>query len=162
MALLLRTVSKAKWVPPDWMDAGEVPADALSDLKVTDNAISVWQVEADRTNLEMIITALASSRERLDKIDYTLLDEAVLSEIRIESVNSEAVTPHVQANTAHRDLVRLTVKKVALLASEMMPLDRVRIPQKDVKRLLLEALRSGVIDRGRINSGLLGELEQKY
>jgi hypothetical protein len=60
MALLLRTVSNAKWVPPDWMDAGEVPADALSDLKVMDNALSVWQVEADRTNLEMVITALAS------------------------------------------------------------------------------------------------------
>jgi hypothetical protein len=85
----------------------------------------------------------------------------VLSQIRIESINSEAGTPHVKANAAHRDLVRLTVRKVALLASEMMPLDRVRVPQKDVKRLLLEALHSGAIDRGRINSGLLNELEPK-
>ena len=161
MARLLRTLSKAKWLPPDWIDAGEVPADALSDLKVTDNAISVWQVEDDSTNLETVITALASNRERLDKVDYTLIDESVLSQIQIESVSSEANTPHIKANTAHRDLVKLTVNKVALLASEMMPLDRVRIPQKDVRRLLLEALSTGVIDRRRINPGLLSELEPK-
>jgi hypothetical protein len=43
----------------------------------------------------------------------------------------------------------------------MMPLNRVRIPEKRIKTLLVDALRSGALDRGRIQAKLLAELEPK-
>jgi hypothetical protein len=160
MALLLRVVSKPKWVAPDWMAPEDVPADALTDLRTDKNELSVWSVEADGTNLDAVLAAVAANRHRLDKLDYTLLDEARLIPIQIKCERSEGITPHVTANGAmHRDLKELTVQKIAQLAKEMMPLTRVRVPETEVRGLLLEALKNGALDRGRIQAKLLSELE---
>jgi hypothetical protein len=160
MAFLLRIVTKPKWVAPEWMAAGEVPADALTDLRSNNNELSVWGVESDTSNLNTALVAAASGRSRLDKLDYALLDEAILSAIPIKCVGSEGNTPHHTANTTmHRDLIELTAQKVVHLAREMMPLTLVRVPQKQVKHLLLDALQSGALDRTRIEADLLSELE---
>ncbi len=59
----------------------------------------------------------------------------------------------------HRDLVELTVQKVARLAHHMMPLERMRVPQRKVGALLREALQSGAIDHARVTPKLLAELQ---
>jgi hypothetical protein len=161
MALLLRNVTNPKWEAPSWMAAGDVPADALTDLRADHNALSVWSVTPDDlTNLSMVLAALASNRQRLDKLDYALIDEAVLPAIPVKCVKSDGVTPHSAANgTLHRDLIELTAQKVVRIAIEMMPLKRVRVSEKQVKGLLLEALQTGVLDRNRIQPTLLNELE---
>jgi hypothetical protein len=92
---------------------------------------------------------------------YTLLDEATLAPLSIKYVNSEGNTPYLAANAAHRDLIELTVKKVAGLAQEMMPLPRVRVSEKQVKQLLVEALQKGALDRAQMKSSLLTELEPR-
>jgi hypothetical protein len=160
MAFLLRTVTKPKWVPPDWIAAGDVPADALTDLRTIDNELSVWRIEQDHSNLKMALAAVASNKDRLDKLDYTLFDEAILPAIPIQCITSEGGTPHAAANAAiHRDLTELTVKKVSDLAHEIMATNLVRVPEKDVKLLLREALQSGALDRARIKPKLLSDLE---
>ncbi|MGA2725667.1 MAG: hypothetical protein ABSG79_25060 [Bryobacteraceae bacterium] len=117
-------------------------------------------MEASEANLDMVVAAAASGRMGLDKLDYTLLDEASLPALPIKVVRSEGNTPHLKANvSAHCDLVELTVQKVAQLAHLMMPLTRFRVPEKRVKGLLLDALNSGALDRGRVDPRLLAELE---
>jgi hypothetical protein len=160
MALLLRVITKPKWVAPDWMGAGDVPADALADLRADNNELSVWGIEPDRSNLTTALAAAASNRDRLDKLDYTLLDEAILPAIPIKCFRSEGSSPHPTANkTIHRDLAELTVKKIAHLAHEMMPLERVRVTRRQVEALLRDALQSGALERARIKPKLLNELE---
>ncbi len=139
---------------------GEVPADALTDLRATDNELSVWRVDPDQKNLNDVLAAIASHRDRLDKLDYTLIDEAVLQPLSVECVKSEAKTPHPLANTsAHRDLIKLTVRKIARLAHEMMQLPRVRVPEKQVKQLLVDALESGALERSKMKPDLLISLQ---
>jgi hypothetical protein len=139
---------------------GDVPADALSDLRTEDNALSVWSVESDHRNLNVALAALASGRDRLDKLDYTLLDEATLQAIPITCIRSDGKTPHSSANKSiHRDLTELTVQKIGRLSLEMMPLRRMRVPQKEIKRLLQESLKTGALDRNLIGPKLLIELE---
>jgi len=163
MALLLRVITKPKWVRPAWMEPGDVPADVLTDLRASNNDLSVWSVEQDRSNLDSVLVAVASSRERLDKIDYALLDEQVLPSLAIRCIRSDASTPHLGANGAmHRDLTELTVKKVASLAEAMMPLERVRVGEGKIRSMLLGAIQSSVLDRARIAPKLLAELEQSY
>jgi hypothetical protein len=160
MALLLRVLTKPKWVRPAGMLADDIPADVLSDLRSTNNMLSVWMVEANGDGLDVAITALASARARLDKLDYALIDEAILPEIAIRCVRSEGNSPNITANgSAHRDLTELTVQNVSQLARRIMPLEKQRVTEARVKRLLLDALERGVLDRNRMDPKLLSELE---
>ena len=131
MARLLRNVTKPKWEARDWMAAGDVPADALTDLRADHNELSVWRLEPDDlASLSMVLAALASSRQRLDKLDYTLFDEAILPKISVKCVKSDGSTPHPAANGAlHRDLTELTAQKVVRIAVEIMPMERVWVPE---------------------------------
>jgi hypothetical protein len=91
MALVLRTISKPKWAARDGMEPGAAPADAVGDLRTTDNELSVWRVETDQSNLNAVLAAFASNRDRLDKLDYALVQEKVLigmSQQIPESANS--------------------------------------------------------------------------
>ena len=159
MAFLLRIVTNPKWVPPSWMPAGEVPADALTDLRANSNELSVWRVESDHSNLNTALAAAASNRERLDKLDYTLLDETLLPSMSIKCVRSDGKSPHAIANDSmHRDLVELTVQKVAQLAYEMMPLARKRVTQTEVRKLLTDELQKGTLNPQKMDSTLLRQL----
>jgi hypothetical protein len=159
MALLLRIVTRPKWIAPDSWKPGDVPADALTDLRTHNNGLSVWNVDTDRSNLDSVIVAVASNRERLDKLDYALFDEAVLSPLGIRCIKSDGDSPHQSANvTMHRDLTELTAQKLASLAAAMMPLQRVRVPQNQVKRMILSAVQSNVLDEARMPKTLLTQL----
>src|SRR5687768_2781573 len=93
MAFLLRTINRAKWSVPDWMGPGDVPADALSDLRTQSNTLSVWLVDENQTNLETIIEAFAAGRNQLDKLDYTLITDQTLPPIPIAVALVEGNTP---------------------------------------------------------------------
>src|SRR5687767_10599468 len=130
MAFLLRTISKAKWIAPEWVPAGEVPAAALTDLRADANVLSLWRIEADRHNLTTVVTALASKRDRLDKLDYALVPEASVAAIPIASVEIDGDTPHRTANKYHRDLIELTGRKLCRLAEEIIAMERARVSEK--------------------------------
>jgi hypothetical protein len=160
MSLLLRIVTKPKWAMPAWAEPQDLPADLLTDLRTNNNELSVWSIELDRSNLNSVLVAAASCRERLDKLDYALFDEQVLRALVIRCIKSEGATAHITANGAmHRDLTELTVEKIVSLAQVMMPLERVRVTETQIKFLLLQALQSGALDRGRMAPKLLADLE---
>ena len=156
----MRNITKAKWVALNWMQRGDVPADALADLRATHNQLSVWRVESgDAAGLKMALAALASNREKLDNLDYTLLDEALLPAIPTKYVKSDGATPHLAANgDLHCDLTDLTAGKVLRIAEAMMQMEHIRVPQSEVKRLLLDAVEEGALDRDKIDDRLKYEL----
>lgn len=50
-----------------------MPADPLGDLATAGNTLSFWLVEDDRSNLDQVVTALASNCDRVSNIDYGLV-----------------------------------------------------------------------------------------
>lgn len=146
---------------PPWAVAGDVPANVLNDFKCDDkNELSVWRVADDRSNLKLVLTALASGTMRLDKLDYALFDEALLTAVSIKAVPTPGKSGCPAADAAHRDLVQLTAAKVANLAREMMPATRVRLPEVEVTKMLTQALETGVLDRDKTNKDLLAKLDE--
>jgi len=156
---LLRVISKAKWLRPTWLAAGEIPADAVSDLRTQDNTLSVWAVEADHSNVGRVVTAMAAMRVRLDKLDYTVVGEDQVRSLDIACVAKSMETPDAAVNGLHRDLDQLSGSKVLRLAAEMMPLERRRLSERQVRELLLASLQAGVLDRAQIKGSLLQQLE---
>jgi len=149
MPLLLRVISKAKWYKENlpWLMENDLQADALTDLRTDNNKLSLYHIEDDKSNLERIITALASTRQRPDKLDYVLLELPILENagFRIESTRGK--TPDDAVNLWHRDMIELSATKVLSLAQIIANADKNRILEKQVGQLLVSAASSGRLKR---------------
>ncbi len=136
-----------------WLKQGEVMSDALADLKTKGNALSVYEVGEDADE-GRITVALAASRDRVDNIDYAIFD-AQFAELGIDVVRSEGMTPDAGVNEAHRDLQHLTVRHVVGLAEAISNTGKFKRTQgKDVKTGILEAVSTGILDKGKMRSKL--------
>ena len=96
-----------------WLAPGEVHCDPITDLKPEEGVLSIWEIEQDLSNLDLVLMAIACTRNHVDLIDYGLFDSAILSNLEIEIVPNLGNTPVPDANKFHRDLVKLTVSKLA-------------------------------------------------
>ncbi len=160
MARFLRQVSQRRWYKYpdlDWLPAGELQGDALCDLRTTDNALSVFELktEADK---ERVAIALAATRDGLDVFDYAVFDGSGLASLGIIADQTEGETPDIDVNKLHYDLRNLTVTRLASLAQVLSRGEFARIPVKDVKSKLKEALNAGTLDSARFNGKLLPRL----
>ena len=89
----------------------------IRDLEPDNNTLSVWYIEDDRSNLERVAVALASTRDTFSNFDYALVDEQLLSALNIKVVQTDGITPDQEANTQwHRDLVELSDADLIALA----------------------------------------------
>ncbi len=98
----------------NWLQEGELPADALQDIQTDNNRLSVFLLEdGAAATLERVVGALAARRDFLAKFDYVLFSPTVLAELGIEWESTLGDTPDREVNACHRDLVKLTATKLA-------------------------------------------------
>ena len=147
MAKLLRKVDKRhRWfkaAAQAHLDAGDVPADPLGDLRTTGNKLSVYQVDEDESNIERIARALACGREHLAEVGYVLFDLSVLAKASIELDRNDGKTLDSAVNQCHADLVDLTGNKlVALARLNLLEGESDTILKKRIVQLVLEGLNS--------------------
>lgn len=158
MPLLLRKIRKSKWYKTDsvlWLKEDEIQADALGDIVTSSNTFSVWLVQADKSNLEQVIVALASSCDNISNFDYALINVELLVNIGIKIEIKEGLTPYSRANSWHRDLVELTTNKLSKLAEAMfLHSDRERVTEKQVLNLIKNAVQNGYIDQTKLSEGI--------
>lgn len=163
MPLILRKIRKRRWDESEdlaWLAEDDIPADPLGDLSTTFNALSVWYIEEDRSNLDRVVAASAAGRERLDVLDYALFDQELLSQINIKIKESPGATPDVEANEWHRDLVELSAAKLVNLAKVMLRnAERRRRLPKELDQLIAKAVASGRIDKERLSQRIRDEID---
>ena len=167
MPLILRKINKNNWrgheefpwLIKDPLQTDAIQADAMHDLKTTENTISVYEVNDDKSNLEQIISGFTAGRDIPAHFDYALFDQQILlkSDIKIES--SAGNTPSTEANACHRHLSELSVHKLTELAKIIMgKAERERIQKKHILHLIKQATDSFDIDRSKIGSHILIEI----
>ncbi len=124
MPLLLRTVRENRWYKAPaaaLLREGDVPADPVGDLTTTKNALSVWHVEPDRSNLERVVRAVAIGKAKLDSAGWVLFDSDLLGPLGIGLVeDSRGATKDEAANAWHRELVDLSGNKLVGLARKIL------------------------------------------
>ncbi|MSQ46810.1 MAG: hypothetical protein EXR78_00240 [Deltaproteobacteria bacterium] len=106
----------------------------LEDFVPENSTLSVWYIEDDRSNLEQVVIALASTRDFFSNFDYALVDEALLTTLSIKVEQTVGDTPDQEANTCwHRDLVELSDPKlIALIRTIAEKGETARIPEKEM------------------------------
>ena len=166
MPFVLRKVSKSRWYREQkipWLADDDVPADALKDLATSDNALSVWQVDDDKSNLDRVITALAATCHSSTNIDYAMVDRQRLESVNLSIKHLPGDTPDEEANKHwHHDVVELSGLKLVDLARAFRDGAAIieRKMEKDVLRLLANAVAHGQVDPTRLKEALRVKVEK--
>jgi len=122
MPLLLRTVKHNRWFKEPaapFLANDDIPGDCLGDMNTSQNQLSVWELAADRSNLERVVRAVAAGRDRIDHTGYIVFDSTILEAVGIEITNEPGTSPDSDANVWHRDIV-LTGNKMVALAKAIL------------------------------------------
>jgi hypothetical protein len=157
VALLLRSIRKARWSQsPEWCDEGDLGADALNDLATKDNALSVWQIEQDESNLERVIAALAATRDYLSNFDLILFPEEIVADSGIATDRSEGVSADHEANARwHCDLRMISASKLASLARSIKARGTLRrILERQVGNCIFRGVQEGRIDSSSVSQSI--------
>ena len=122
MTLYLRKVVKRqRWLDvPEWLAAGDVAGDWVSDLGTSSHTLSVFEVPdtAEKTLLR-VASALFAKRDRIEDVEYFLLDDALLARANVKISRDPGTTGDAQVDTWHHNIVEMTGATLASLAHEL-------------------------------------------
>jgi hypothetical protein len=155
--LLLRAIRKSRWNKDNfpWLTQDDIQADLLGDLVTSNNTLSVWLVQDDKSNLNEVITALASNRNTISNLDYAIFDISLLESINIKLEVNEGNTHYDKSNRWHRDLIELTANKIVKLAESMLKNSSIeRVLEKKISDLIKGAVDNGQIDKEKLNPSI--------
>ena len=155
---LIANLKLDRWLPEERTKAGEVPADALADLKTRGNELSVFEVD-DSTNAERIVVAFSATKSDLADMGYAVFDGAPFDGLGIVSHRSPGMTPDDLVNTLHYDLQHLTATQVAGLAGAVANGRSDLILAKRLRVLLRAGLDAKRLDPARVNKKLMALLK---
>ena len=157
MPLLLRAIRKSRWNKDNfpWLTQDDIQADLLGDLVTSNNTLSVWLVQDDKSNLNEVITALASNRNTISNLDYAIFDISLLESINIKLEVNEGNTHYDKSNRWHRDLIELNANKIVKLAESMLKNSSIeRVLEKKISDLIKGAVDNGQIDKEKLNPSI--------
>ncbi len=146
MPLLVRNVKRNRWLkqPAEpYLAANDVPADPFGDLQTTENLLSVFEVAADRSNLERVVRAVAVGKQKIDHTGYVVFDSELLTARGIEIRNSRGTTSDDGANQWHRDLVLSGNKLVALVDAVLRHGESGTLLKKRLEDLVRAGIQNG-------------------
>ena len=148
---MARKISEAKWrtsPEPEWSE-GEIPADAVTiDLRTRENTLSFWRCgDGSEAEVEEAALAMAAGGDHIETVVmvWFLEEDLESAGLRItpndgETTVEDLVALHV--DSPHLDYGRLG--EVARFVAGAVADGRLRrIKRKDVKGLLLRAVRGG-------------------
>lgn len=165
MPVLARKVTRAKWEPAEALGPGELAADAVTDLRTRENALSFWRCESSQeADLERAALALAASFERADKIDLVGVDEHAISAAQLSTRSTPGETPIRALQSSHVDVERLDyvrLGRIAHLIADAVPTAHVRITKRRVLELLAEAVTAGELLLEQLQQKVRAEVEQQ-
>lgn len=155
MSFLVRKITRSKW-PDDFCELHDIKADAYTDLRTTNNALSFWRIEEER-ELEDVMLALATGPNcSLEKVTVAWVDEEEFQSKGIEIETSEGDTVIDDLKKRHRDVCALTYASLGqvshLLLSAMRDGRCKRFPRSEVKNAVAEALGSGRLESTKLSA----------
>ncbi len=160
MSRFLRATRKNRWIPnpgPEWLEEGEVALEALLDLEVEDDRLSVYKVDSE-VDIERVCIAIALKRNDISNFDYVVFSDDELIESGIVINKEIGETPDMLANELHYDLMHFSVGKLCLLAHVLSVSEHKRMRRPDVRRKLKQTILAGDIELRLVPERLLDKL----
>lgn len=162
MPLLLRTIREENWIEgiPHWVPEGDIHADFLPEVRTKKNRLSAWLIQDDRSNLNLVIAAVAGIREQEDPFSYFLIDVNISQQVGVNVVVTAARSASERvSNEFHRDLEQLSGILASRVARLMRDLgERHFLFPQEVDQLILGAYGQGDLQKGRLSQAVKARL----
>ncbi len=165
MRELLRKIDrKINWAKDGdftkYLSADAAPADALQDLSTTENRLSIWRIEEDRTNLDRVLAAIVSGRDNLQKCDFIIFDSRHIEENGLEIEANPGGTLDSDANSKwHLNLTHLSATGLGRLANAMFAYgERHRRFERELIPLLRQSISSGYIQEAALKPNVAAKV----
>ncbi len=140
-------------------ELGGLQADALKNFRTKENALSVYEVQNELTDIQRILAAIAGTRDNVQEVEYATFDSNLLEELEIKTNKIKGDTADDTVNNLHIDLIDLTAKQVCLLASSIQKAGELtRMLKKKIGKKIIEGLKEGYLNKNKINEKLLPKL----
>ena len=156
----IRTYLHWEMLPEDraWLKDDEIPADPLSDLNTDGNALSIYLIDDDKSELNRCIAAYATCKNRgyIREIDYLLFEERIIRELEIKTHQSDAKDLiDERIKKLHWDMYELSSQRLVELAKTVLPNNEVNTLSIDeVCQLINDSIKNGWINIQDINKGI--------
>jgi hypothetical protein len=153
MPTYLRMFDYKRWMlsrPND--QPGEILwADAMYDLKTTNNGLSIWAIDDNLANLDRVIAAMAANRQHLQAFDFILIQREDFSAASLTVNPLPGGTPDSHANLHwHFDIANLTAERLVDVGRIVCRGHADRRHKPIVKQLIESAIANGWIDRSKM------------
>lgn len=161
MGYYVRMLSRGKWeVIEDFQLA---PADTLqSELKTTKNTLSLWYIK-DLSEKNEAVIALASARNKIDRLDILCIEEELLKDFSIKCSPETGLSPYEEFNKNHYDIQEVdyaTLGEISkIILSKIKETERLAIG--NVSTLLIEAFGAGKLNKSTMEESLQMKIQQK-
>lgn len=143
--MLARRVNSERWAEATAAPTAPLCADPLVDLNTQDNALSVWVVSDDLTDIKRIVLAITSTFKSPSKCDLVVFPEGQITARGRELMETEGNTPIPSLNGLHRDIVGLEAADILGIAEELRTAQFEFFPLGDVARILSDAIEAGEV-----------------
>lgn len=150
----------------------DVVADVLNEFRISSGELSVWKI-SDITDINTAILSIAITSEKLDRTDFLLIDEDIVSQCGfavVQGPSGQQLCDDLENN--HYNITNLTVgnidKCVEIYSKVIDGLDLSKvnklIPRKteaEIGQLIHDALSSNKISEDDINPNCLKYINEK-
>lgn len=162
MPLLVRKINKAKWMQNDILSGQDVSADAITNcMKTYQNALSAWRVSHEDEVVDAIL-AMVAGQEHLDTMDVVFINRSSLEGNGINIKLTPGITPVKELVDKHVDICDLTCHLLGVVAENIIKSIKdekiKRYTQRDLKKILIEAIEAGRLEKNDLNKYLLAKL----
>ena len=148
----LRIIRRGRWQKrpePDWPKDSGLPSDALGDMQTSRCRLSVYAV-TDAIGGRRVAAAMAATREWISNVEYAVFEDFELESLGISVQHTLGDTPDDGVNGLHYDLGNLTANRLSQLAEIISTGEIRRMTWSDVRALLADEIRAGLVDAARV------------
>lgn len=161
---LARDYSAAKW-DKEPRGPGSISADAVTaDLRTSSGRLSFWRCANAAEDSAQVALAFGANRRELNAVQLVLIEERVLTGFGFIIEPSLGVTPVLDLQTRHVDLVVSDIDQLVQLAHVIRDIVRgpdqhVAFAPRQVATLIAEAIRAGRVPVDRLHVDLVKKLK---
>jgi len=163
MEYLARMINPAKWELQSFMTSrGQIAADAITGcLRTQGNTLSFWESSKDKTDVEKVALALASARQKIDKLQIILIPRTEFPPDNFDFSKTDGNTPFLELRHKHMDMVNIDMTTLCQVAEKIAPKIRnnheellFQFTQKEVKRLIIQGVIDGFIEIDKLDTDI--------